>query len=70
MITQAQVNERIDHHIELAEFHLDRRDREPYESPAYWAAHDLAMGQFRIAEMMMPKGSSSFGPFPNGHPRW
>lgn len=53
--------ERLEHAIEvfvaMGERFADERDALPFESPAYWAAHDACEFWFDKAAELMPRGS-------------
>lgn len=55
--TQAAINHYIDQCIERAERAEIRRDREPFESPTYWAFHDTAMRWYKRVDDLGPGGS-------------
>lgn len=54
---QAEVEREIDRCIAIALRHEERRDRQPFESAAYWAAHDKAIAWHMRAAKLMPRGS-------------
>lgn len=55
--TQDEVDAQIDVYIRLAHNAEARRDKEVWESPRYWALHDIAIKWHEKARALMPKGS-------------
>jgi hypothetical protein len=53
--TQAEIEVAIQHHIRLGGKAEARRDVLPFESEAYWRAHDVARKHFSRAEALMPQ---------------
>lgn len=54
-VTQNDVNKAIDYFIENAVRYEELRDSLPFESEAYWAAHDAAINLHLSAEALMPR---------------
>lgn len=57
MKTQADINAEITRLTSLGDAAATRRDRETFESKAYWRHHDVAVKWWTRAEALMPGGS-------------